>query len=243
MVDLSIIIPAYNEAQQLAATLEETTTWLSERHLTYEIVIVDDGSLDQTYQVAQQFAQDHPGINPVRMEQNHGKGFALKLGIAFASGDLVAFLDADLDISPSQLGILQDVMQESDADGVVGSKRHPGATVVTKYPFYRRVMSAGYSLLMRLLFGLPLHDTQTGIKLFRRSMLMDVMPRLLIKRFAFDLELLACAHRLGYYIVEAPITVNFNRPESRITWQDIKATGLDTLAIFYRTRWLRYYDN
>jgi glycosyltransferase involved in cell wall biosynthesis len=242
MVELSVIIPAYNEAQQLTATLEETTAWLSARRFRYEIVVVDDGSLDQTYDVARQFAHEHPSVKPVRIEQNRGKGFALKLGIAFASGDFVAFLDADLDISPNQIGILQDVLKQSGADGVVGSKRHPEATIGT-YPLPRRAISAGYSLLMRLLFGLPLHDTQTGIKLFRRSMLMDVMPRLLIKRFAFDLELLACAHRLGYHIVEAPIAVNFNRPESRITWQDIKATGLDTLAIFYRIRWLRYYDD
>jgi hypothetical protein len=93
------------------------------------------------------------------------------------------------------------------------------------------------------MFGLPLHDTQTGIKLFRREVLLHVLPRLLIKRFAFDLELLACAHRLGYHIVDAPVSVQYSRPETRVGWADAWAVGLDTLAVFYRLRLLRYYDD
>lgn len=241
MTDLTVIIPAYNESALLMTTLTETAIWLAASGLGYEIVVVDDGSHDHTYDIAHQFASRHEEVYPVRVEQNQGKGFALKLGVAFASGDYVVFLDADLDIPPSQIGVLYTMIKDTGADAVVGSKRHPDSLIT--YPLSRRIMSTGYYLLMQLLFGLPLHDTQTGIKLFRRSMLSDVMPRLLIKRFAFDLELLACVHRLRYRIVEAPVILNYNRPESRITWQDIKTVGIDTMAVFYRVRLLRYYDD
>jgi glycosyltransferase involved in cell wall biosynthesis len=241
MTDLTVIIPAYNESELLSATLGETIAWLTGSGLHFQIVVVDDGSSDQTYTIAQGFARQNDRICPVRSERNQGKGFALKFGTDFATGRYVAYFDADLDISPGQIGVLWTTMEETGADAVVGSKRHPASRI--DYPFTRQVISAGYYAIMRLLFGLPLHDTQTGIKLFRREMLMNVLPRLLIKRFAFDLELLACAHRLGYHIVEAPVVLQFNRPENRITWQDIRTVGVDTLAIFYRARLLRYYDD
>jgi hypothetical protein len=93
-----------------------------------------------------------------------------------------------------------------------------------------------------LLFGLPLRDTQTGLKVFRREVLQRVFPRILAKRFAFDIEVLANAHRLGFKLVDAPVTLEFKRGLGRIRWKDIRATGLDTLAIFYRMYILHYYD-
>ena len=165
----------------------------------------------------------------------------MKFGVAYATGEHIAFLDADRDIYPNQLGVLWESMKQTGADAVVGSKRHPSSEI--NYPLSRQAMSLGYYLMMRLMFGLPLRDTQTGIKLFRRPVLMDILPRLLIKRFAFDLELLACAHRLGYQVSEAPVVVAFHRGGSRVTWRDVQTVGVDTLAVFYRLHLLRYYDN
>jgi glycosyltransferase involved in cell wall biosynthesis len=241
MIDLSVVIPAYNEADVLGATLDDALAWLGDSGLRHEVIVVDDGSADDTYAVAQAAARQHGAVRPARLARNAGKGFALKFGVAYATGEQIAFLDADRDIRPDQLGVLWESMQQSGADAVVGSKRHPSSEI--SYPLSRRVMSLGYYLLMRLMFGLPLRDTQTGIKLFRRAVLIDILPRLLIKRFAFDLELLACAHRLGYRVSEAPVVVAFQRGGSRITWRDVRTVGVDTLAVFYRLRLLRYYDD
>jgi len=241
MIDLSVVIPAYNEADVLGATVEEALAWLESSSLRHELIVVDDGSADDTYEVAQAAARRNGAVRPARLSHNAGKGFALKFGVAYATGEHIAFLDADRDIYPDQLGVLWEAMAQTGADAVVGSKRHPSSQI--SYPLSRRVMSLGYYLMMRLMFGLPLGDTQAGIKLFRRAVLMDILPRLLIKRFAFDLELLACAHRLGYRVSEAPVRMAFQRGGSRVTWRDVQTVGVDTLAVFYRLRILRYYDN
>jgi hypothetical protein len=123
---------------------------------------------------------------------------------------------------------------------VIGSKFHPESRV--EYPRLRRIYSFIYFLLVRALFGLPVRDTQTGIKLFKREVLEHVLPRVLVKRFAFDLELLANAHHFGYKITEAPVEVNFKRVCSRLRLPAVWNVFLDTLAIFYRMRIVRYYD-
>ena len=123
---------------------------------------------------------------------------------------------------------------------MIGSKFHPDSKV--DYPPLRRVYSFFYYMLVRALFGLPVRDTQTGIKLFKRVVLERVLPRILVKRFAFDLELLANVHHFGYRIVEAPVTLNFQRVCSRLRLSAVWNVFLDTLAIFYRMRILHYYD-
>jgi hypothetical protein len=131
-------------------------------------------------------------------------------------------------------------MSETNADVVIGSKRHPLSKI--NYPVKRKLYSALYFGLIRLLFGLPLRDTQTGIKIFRREVVEHVFPRLLSKRFAFDIEVLANAHRLGFRVVESPVTLTFTRAFGRIGVRDVYYVVRDTLAIFYRMHILRYYD-
>jgi glycosyltransferase involved in cell wall biosynthesis len=176
----------------------------------------------------------------VRCRRNEGKGNALICGTAYSKGEYVAFLDADMDLHPEQLESFFTIMKSSGADVVIGSKFHPLSKV--DYPRLRRVYSFFYFMLVRSLFGLPVRDTQTGIKLFKREVLERVLPRVLVKRFAFDLELLANVHHFGYRIVEAPVVVNFNRVCSRLHLPAVWNVFVDTLAIFYRMRILRYYD-
>ena len=123
---------------------------------------------------------------------------------------------------------------------VIGSKLHRGSQIA--YPLRRRILSLGYYALVRALFRLPVHDTQTGLKLYRRDVLELVVPRLLVKRFAHDLEALVNAHRLGFRIVEVPVVVTQERPFPRIGLGDAVRIAVDTAAIFYRTYVLRYYD-
>jgi len=131
-----------------------------------------------------------------------------------------------------------------NADIIIGSKRHPVSIVY--YPFVRKIMSFGYQQLIRLLFGLNIRDSQVGMKLFRREVLEDVLPRLLVKKFAFDIEILAVANYLGYTrIYEAPIEINFTGVStitSKNFWRIIWHTLVDTAAVFYRLRIKKYYD-
>lgn len=239
---LSVVMPAYNESVSIALNLAETVKTLSGFGYDYEVIVVDDGSLDDTHSCAAKMATRYgPTVRVVGYDENRGKGGALICGTTYATGQYVAFLDADMELHPEQLPLFLEILVGQEADVVVGSKRHPLSNV--QYPLIRRVYSWVYSALVWVLFGLPLRDTQTGLKVFRRRVLEDVFPRVLVKRFAFDIEVLANAHRLGYRIVDAPVTLRFTRKYGRITFSDIWTILLDTLAIFYRLRLRRYYDS
>jgi len=171
---------------------------------------------------------------------NLGKGRAIKKALHYLSGDYVVFLDADMDLHPVQVQTLFDIMRLDKADIVIGSKMHPNSIV--DYPFDRRIISLVYYLLVKFLFNLPCHDTQTGLKLFKTEVLRKVLPRVLVKKFAYDLEVLANAHHLGFRIAEAPIVIKPQRRYGRIGFRAIVTTTWDTLAIFYRMHILKYYD-
>lgn len=236
---ISVIMPAYNEAQNLSRTIEETTNMLERCGLEHEVIVVDDGSEDGTYEKALSIAKEHKNVRVFGYKENMGKGHALKHGYQFARGDLVLFLDADSDLPPSQTPKFLDYMGKNGADVVIGSKRHPLSKV--DFPLSRRILSKGYSLLIKLMFNLNVADTQVGIKLFHREVLEQVFPKVLVKRYAFDLELLVNAARLGYRIAEAPVELNFHN-SSGIDFKGIRRIFLDTLAVFYRMRILHYYD-
>lgn len=237
---VSIIMPAYNESDHIVTSLQETVDTFEQFGCDYEIIVMDDGSLDDTYQKAQNFSADCGKICVRKNQTNFGKGRSLKKAFRHTTGEYIVFLDADLDLHPKQVEDLFDVMRRCDADIVIGSKRHPDSKV--NYPLQRKIISNGYYYLIRAMFGLPVRDTQTGIKVFKRKVLEAVFPKVLIKRYAFDLELLVIAHHLKYKIAEAPITLHFQRPFNRIKMQHIWHTWWDTAAVFYRMYILRYYD-
>ena len=211
---------------------------LDQLNVTYEVVVVSDGNTDATVREAKR--EGSPAVRVFHYPMNIGKGFALTFGVDQSIGNLVTFIDADMELDPANIRGFIEVMQSSGCDAVIGSKRHPMSRVA--YPKFRRFQSAAYQLLVRLLFNLNVRDTQTGLKLFRRQVLADTMPLLAIKRFAFDLELLVVAHQLGYRkVCEAPISLDYQF-ESSVNLGSAWRVVWDTAAIFYRLRILRYYQ-
>ena len=233
-------MPCHNEAERIVSNIEETIRTFDEFHCPYEIIVIDDGSTDDTYEQVLKLKHNHKNIILNKNWENYGKGRAIKKGCRIATGDFIVFLDADMDLHPGQLQTLMNIMKLDNADVVIGSKMHPNS--VLKYPWDRKLISRVYFGLIKLLFGLPIHDTQTGLKIFKREVIRKVLPRILVKQFAFDLEILANAHRLGFKISEAPVVLNSQRRYDRIGIKSIYQTAWDTLAVFYRMHILKYYD-
>ncbi|MDA8101796.1 MAG: glycosyltransferase, partial [Nitrospiraceae bacterium] len=172
--------------------------------------------------------------------KRNGKGAALRTGLKLGKGQYLGFIDADGDIDPKALSDFISVLIAFQPDIVLGSKRHPASEVV--YPPLRRLYSLVYQQLIRRLFNLSVRDTQTGVKLCRREVIEQVLPLMVEKRFAFDLELFVVATRLGYdKFVEAPVIIR-ERFSSTVNMVSVAGTLLDTLAIFYRERILHFYD-
>ncbi len=236
MPDLSVIMPAYNEGAHIYANLERVCAAL--KSLRFEIIVVDDGSRDNTFSESERAAADGLPVRAVHQEQNRGKGASLFHGFGFASGALVAFLDSDLEIAPENLLQLMDVMRKENADVVAGVKD----LQANQFPPLRRLMSRGYRSMVAFLFGLTITDTQTGIKLFRREVLADSIPRVAARRFAFDIELLVAASRFGYRIVEQPVEIAYRRVGrlGRMNLSSVVGTFIDTLAIYYRASFLSW---
>ena len=241
---LSVIIPTYKQEKTILKDVEGVEEALRQNRYDYEIIVVVDGKkADRTWDKLVKIKS--PKIKITGYDHNHGKGHAVRYGMARAKGDLIAFLDAGMDLNPNGLSMLLEHFEWYDADIIVGSKRHPVSKV--NYPWQRKILSWGYQLLCRVLFGLNIRDTQVGMKFFRRKVLKDVLPRLLVKKYAFDIEMLSVAHRLGYKrIFEAPIEAEW-KPETSLVSKSVLKTVfnmlLDTAAVFYRLKILRYYDN
>ena len=240
---LSVVMPAYNEGNWIRFNLAEASNTLATFAPDYEIIVVDDGSVDDTLQQARLAAEEDKHIVIVASPANQGKGCALCLGTEAATGGMIAFCDADLDIHPRQLESFVRIMQSETCSAVIGSKMHPDSQV--EYPWHRFIFSWGYYLMLLGLFRLNVRDTQTGLKLFQANVIKPVMRQILVKRFAFDIEVLAILNSRGYRIVSAPVTIHFRRGtlNSRIKIRDIMNTLRDTLAIFYRLKILHYYDH
>lgn len=234
----SLVIPAYRQADTIAEELQTLHRLLGTLVPSHEIILVIDGNEDDSLAMAQKI--ELPDLTIACFAHNQGKGMALKHGLAKARGKLVAFIDSGSDLDPTFLKIMLVELRLHQADIVIGSKRHSLSEV--SYPPIRRLYSTTYQLLNRFLFRLRIRDTQVGLKLFRRQVLEAILPHILVKQFAFDLEMLVVAHHLGFKrIVEAPIRLRHNFASS-ISWRAVMQTLWDTLAIFYRLRILHWYD-
>ncbi len=240
---LSVVMPLYHLAAEAADNLREAAGLFESHGVKTELVPVDDGSGDGTDEVLKGLVADwpyaHVTLKPVICRKNGGKGAALRAGYEASTGKYVMLLDGDLDIHPKQTPYFFEQMVVKAADIVVGSKRHPRSVV--QYPWHRRIVSGCYFTLVRLFVGLPITDTQTGMKLFKRKILGYSLERMLVKTYAFDLELLSIAASRGAKIVEAPVVIRFGEKFGALKPNTVYQMSKDTLAVFYRLRLLRYY--
>lgn len=236
---LSVILPCYNLAASIQTNLKNLHALLEKQGFPYELIPVDDGSTDGTAEVLRNLADVTPAISPIVYPQNRGKGAALWAGFKIARYDWVLLLDGDFDLDPATLPAFCDVAKVSGADVIAGSKRHPDAQV--EYPLRRRIFSALYHFLTRCTLKLGIQDTQSGMKLVRRAALEYAENRVLVKRFAFDLELFAVMLGGGFTFAEAPVRIHFGVRWGCLSWRVLWRTLMDTLAIAYRARVLHYY--
>lgn len=236
-LDVTFVVPFYNPGSTLRPHLEDMVAVLDGTGCSYEIIPVSDGSTDGSERTLQGLPAT---VRPIVNDTNHGKGHALHIGLNKGRGRYLGFVDADGDIPAHLLTSFVEIVLGEEPELAIGSKKHPESEVV--YPLVRRAYSTGYQLLTRVLFGLSVRDTQTGLKIVRRDVLAAALPRMLEKRFAFDLELLVVARRLGYRdIVELPVVIQ-ERLTSTVSWRSVVQVLQDTLAIAYRLRLVGWYD-
>lgn len=241
MKKLSIVMPAYNEAKDIYDNLLKTVEIVSTFSSNFEIIAVNDGSKDQTEKEIERAVAKDSHIRLVSYYPNGGKGKAIRTGVSYATGEYIAFLDSDLDLSPQHLESFIKEMDETGAAAVIGSKLHKDSKI--DYPFMRRVMSYGYYLMLVILFRLPIKDTQTGVKLFQAKVIKQIIDDVQSKGFAYDIEILTSIYQDGGQIVEMPIELVFQRGDSwgRIKLSDILSVAKDTMAVYRKMKTRKKY--
>ncbi|MBP9691325.1 glycosyltransferase family 2 protein [Candidatus Woesebacteria bacterium] len=238
---LSLIIPAYKQEKTIVENVLHIRKVLDTIRYDYEIIVVVDGMIDKTFEKLKK--SQIPKVKILAYEENRGKSYAIRLGMHEARGDYVMFMDSGMEIDPNGISMLLEHMEWYEADIIVGSKRHPASQV--NYSVQRRILSIGYYILVKMLFGVNVKDTQAGIKIFRKTVLEKVLPRLVEKKFAGDLEILVVAKHMGFNrIYEAPIKLDYTLIDvtSAASLESIYGIFMDTLAIFYR-RYIKHYYN
>jgi dolichyl-phosphate beta-glucosyltransferase len=238
---LSLVIPAYNESARIRQTLQTAWDYLQQQPYETELLVVDDGSPDQTGAIAVLFAAERPDVRVLRIPHG-GKAAALRAGMSAATCDLIAFSDADLATPLHYLDEFRRATLSGD-DIVIGSREGQGAVRIDE-PFYRHLMGRVFNLIVRLLLLPEIQDTQCGFKLFRREAIHDVLARARLYQTsgtavrgprvtAFDVELLVVGRRLGYRIRAVPVAWTYGT-QSKVN--PIRDT-LNNFADVVRVKW------
>lgn len=233
-LELSLVLPAYNEEDTIEEVMKKVDHIVGQMAVEYELIVVDDGSVDGTRKRAVNYAMNNGHVRVVGHCDNVGKGYAMKTGFSHAGGSIVIFMDSDMEIDPEQIS--RYVLALEHGDLAIASKRHPQSCV--EVPLIRKFLSYGFNMLVKLLTGLNVRDTQTGLKAIRKEAAERFFSKLSVKRFAFDVELLTVASLNGLKIVELPINL---RMTSSFSLMDVWRMLIDLLGITYRLRVLRCY--
>lgn len=234
-VELSFVVPAYNEEDLIEDTLGSIDAIIMNKNLSYEILVVNDGSADKTLAKARSYASKNGHVKVISYSKNVGKGYAVKTGFMKANGGVVIFADGDMEIDLRTISQYLEALKYGDI--VIASKRHSNSHV--KVPLSRKILSESFNGLVRLLTGVPLKDTQSGLKAMKKSAFIDIFPRLAVKRYAFDVELLAVANLYGLKVVEMPVNIKL---DTKFKPKEIWRMFMDLLGIAYRLRIIHWYQ-
>lgn len=196
---LSIVIPAKNEQVRIASTLKEYVEFFPET----EFVVVVNGSIDDTEKIVAEFARGHPQIKLLGIPQAIGKGGAVQAGFRLVQGDLIGFVDADGSTSPPQFQKLLDQLDSYDV--AIASRWVSGAKFLKKQPLSRRFLGRAFNLSVKAITGLSYNDTQCGAKVFKKELIDFLLPKLKIRDFAFDVEILYLCKKYEFKVLEIPI--------------------------------------
>ena len=230
---LSVVIPCFNEEQRLPRTIEQIEAYLDGRKTPYELILVDDGSSDETRRVMEAAAQRHPGVRIELLPHNRGKGRALAVGVKAASGDEILVTDADLSTPIQELDKLQAALQ-SGAGIAIASRALRGSRVEVSQPIYRVLMGKGFNLIVQAVLLPGIWDTQCGFKLFRADVAHRVFANLITDGFGYDPEVLYRARKQGVRITEVPVVWRNSAP----TKVSAVRSSLDMLKHVIRLRFL-----
>jgi dolichyl-phosphate beta-glucosyltransferase len=221
-MDLSIVIPAFNESLRLGPSLQKVVDYLRQQGLDYEVLVVDDGSTDNTADVASAFASQ--GVRLLRQEVNRGKGAVVRIGVLASRGREVLLVDADLSTPIEDLERLRPHLAEAEL--VLGSRAVEGSDILQHQPFYREAMGRTFNFIIQVLGVRGLRDTQCGFKLLDGEVARRLFAELRIQRFAYDVELVWLAQRHGYRVVEVGVR-----------WADSPSSKVNPLTDSARMFW------
>ena len=202
----SIVIPAYNEAERIGASLERILGYVAESRWSAEIIVVNDGSSDNTSQVVQEYSRRNPIIRVLENPGNRGKGYSVRNGMLNASGQVLLFTDADLSSPIEEANKLFAVIESGEADVAIGSRYLQSELQTRKQPLHRRMLGRAFNVALRTILGLSYVDTQCGFKAFNRKAVTTIFPNMKIERWGFDPEILFLARRYGLRVAEVPVS-------------------------------------
>jgi dolichyl-phosphate beta-glucosyltransferase len=237
---LSIVIPGYNEYLRIGSTLDKIQNYLKLKPFSAELIVVDDGSTDRTYELLQEAALRFPIIRILRNDRNHGKGFSVRRGVLESRGELVVFTDADLSAPIEEVDKLLESLERTRADAAVGSRALQKELIGVRQPLLREYGGRLFNLVVRLATGLKIRDTQCGLKLFRRVSTRRAFELQRVEGFGFDPELLFLIERQGGKVVEVPVRWD-NDPATKVhVVSDAARAFLDLVALRWRAATGKY---
>ena len=237
---VSIVIPAYNECLRIRKTLHRVLECVETRGWDAEVLVVDDGSTDETAAIVRAFMTEHPRLHLIKNPGNRGKGYSVRNGLLQAAGDVVLFTDADLSAPIEEAELLFETIRQG-SDVAIGSRWLDRDRQTRHQPLYRRFFGRCFNAFTRLIMALPYADTQCGFKAFRREAAQVIFRLQRIERWGFDPEILFIARRLGYRVTEVPVTWGHDE-RSKMSYLRDGAKMLEDMAVIRTNSLLGRYE-
>jgi len=239
-VFLTILVPCYNESKLIKINLEKIISFLSKKKYLWEVLVVDDGSRDNSVEKILEIK--NPKLKLINYKINRGKGGALKEGAEHFLGKYLIFMDADLSVPLQTIDTFVKKLEKETYDVVIGTRKTKNAKILVHQPWLRENLGKGFTLITRIITGVNISDFTCGFKCFTRESAKKIFSHSLLKRWAYDAEILYLAKKYGYKIDEIPV-IWTNRKETRVKLGDAVVTSFADLIKIKLNDWLGKYEN